>query len=61
MKKTLVLLGALAACLAASPSGTIDGTAASAPDIRIVDLAGLNAALAEHRGEAILLNFWAIW
>jgi len=61
MKKTLVLLGALVACLAAMPSRSIDGASGSAPDVRIVDLAGLDAALARHRGEAILLNFWAIW
>jgi thiol-disulfide isomerase/thioredoxin len=32
-----------------------------APDIRIVDLKGLQAALAEHRGQGVLLDFWAIW
>jgi len=57
MKTTLVLLGALVACLAATPAASIEG----APDVRIVDLAGLDAALARHRGQALLLNFWAIW
>jgi thiol-disulfide isomerase/thioredoxin len=31
------------------------------PDIRVVDLKGLDAALAEHRGQGVLLDFWAIW
>jgi thiol-disulfide isomerase/thioredoxin len=32
-----------------------------APDVRMVDLKGLEAALAEYRGKGVLLNFWAIW
>ncbi len=31
------------------------------PDIRVVDLKGLEAALAAHRGQGVLLDFWAIW
>ncbi len=31
------------------------------PDIRVVDLKGLEAALAEHSGQGVLLDFWAIW
>jgi thiol-disulfide isomerase/thioredoxin len=34
---------------------------AAQPDVRVVDLKGLEAALAAHKGEAVLLNFWAIW
>ncbi len=34
---------------------------AAQPEIRVVDLKGLEAALAAHKGESILLNFWAIW
>ena len=34
---------------------------AAQPEIRVVDLKGLEAALAAHKGEGILLNFWAIW
>jgi thiol-disulfide isomerase/thioredoxin len=57
MKKLPVFLIAAAlcshlACSSAEPSG---------PDVRIVNLAGLEAALDEHRGKGILLNFWAIW
>jgi thiol-disulfide isomerase/thioredoxin len=40
--------------------GVPQGRAAQ-PEIRVVDLKGLEAALAAHKGEAILLNFWAIW
>jgi len=43
---------ALLACSSTIPAG---------PDIRIVDLEGLEAALDEHSGKGILLNFWAIW
>jgi thiol-disulfide isomerase/thioredoxin len=55
MMKSLVSFLALLVCLAPGPSG------AGAPDIRIVDLARLDAALAEHRGQGVLVNFWAIW
>jgi thiol-disulfide isomerase/thioredoxin len=57
MKKLTILVTTLLICLVLAPTGT---TAAD-PDIRVVDLAGLDAALAKHRGEAVLVNFWAIW
>jgi thiol-disulfide isomerase/thioredoxin len=57
MKRTFAFLAALVVCLTVGPSGAT----ASAPVVRVVDLKGLDAALAEHRGQAILLNFWAIW
>lgn len=31
------------------------------PEIRVVDLKGLEAAIAAHRGKPLLVNFWAIW
>ncbi|HVS09600.1 MAG TPA: TlpA disulfide reductase family protein [Planctomycetota bacterium] len=34
---------------------------AAATSVEIVDLAGLEAALARQRGRGVLLNFWAIW
>jgi thiol-disulfide isomerase/thioredoxin len=34
---------------------------AAQPEIHVVDLKGLEAALAAHKGEGVLLNFWAIW
>ncbi len=33
----------------------------SQPDIRVVDLKGLESAVASYRGKALLVNFWAIW
>jgi thiol-disulfide isomerase/thioredoxin len=36
-------------------------TAASGTDVKIVDLKGLDAEVARHRGKAVLVNFWAIW
>ncbi|MBE3072992.1 MAG: TlpA family protein disulfide reductase, partial [Acidobacteria bacterium] len=57
MKKLTVLVAALVICVLLAPS---PATAAD-PDIRVVDLAGLETALAKHRGEAVLVNFWAIW
>jgi thiol-disulfide isomerase/thioredoxin len=54
MKKCVVsFLG----CILLSCSGALN----KAPDIRIVDLKGLQSALAEHRGQGVLLDFWAIW
>lgn len=58
MKKIVFLfLQVTLACALLSCSGGGPGE----PDIRIVDLKGLEAALAEHRSEGVLLNFWAIW
>jgi thiol-disulfide isomerase/thioredoxin len=57
MKKRVVLLLVLVVCALAGRSAVV----AAPPDIRVVDLKGLNAALAEHHGKAVLLNFWAIW
>ncbi len=37
------------------------GARAAQPEIRVVDLKGLEAAIAAHKGEGILVNFWAIW
>ncbi len=34
---------------------------AAQPDIRNVDLKGLEAAIARERGKAVVVNFWAIW
>lgn len=39
----------------------VPGPRAAQPEIRVVDLKGLEAAMAAHKGEGILLNFWAIW
>jgi len=56
MKLSSLLLSALLSpALAANPQP------AAVPTIQVVDLKGLEAALAKHRGKAVLVNFWAIW
>src|SRR5512143_1998897 len=57
MKRTIAFLAALLVCLATAPFRVTAG----APDVRVVDLKGLDTALAGHRGQAVLLNFWATW
>lgn len=52
------LFAALAAC---SPGGERASESRAAPSVEVVDLAGLDAALAARRGQGYLLNFWAIW
>jgi len=56
MKKSwavpLVLVGLMTSCA---------GSGLKEPGIQVVDLKGLDAALASYRGQAVLLNFWAIW
>jgi thiol-disulfide isomerase/thioredoxin len=58
MRKGIVLVVLLAVSLLAGPSPTIG---APPPLIRVVDLKGLDTTLAQYRGKAVLLNFWAIW
>jgi thiol-disulfide isomerase/thioredoxin len=57
MKRSVNFLAAFVACLVLAPSRAT----ASDPDVRIVDLTRLDAALTQHRGQGVLLNFWAIW
>lgn len=55
----LILFGA---CLpACGPSTPPASAGAPAPSIEVVDLAGIDAALARLKGRGVLLNFWAIW
>ncbi len=57
MKKHTAQLILLVGCAVLSSSCA----RSTAPDIRVVDLKGVEAALAEHRGHGVLLDFWAIW
>lgn len=50
-----------AALLCASVLAACSGPAPREPEIRVVDLAGLEKAVAEYRGKGVLLNFWAMW
>ena len=66
MKSSLPLLLALAlfAC-GGDPSGegapTQERGAEAAVSVEIVDMAGLERALAARRGRPLILNFWAMW
>lgn len=51
----------VAALLCACVLAACSGPAIKEPEIRVVDLAGLEKALAEYRGKGVLLNFWAMW
>lgn len=55
--RTLALLAPLLLAACGEPAPPRLSTA----PIAIVDLPGLEAALAERRGEGFLLNFWAMW
>lgn len=57
MKKLLIVAPALAGlifcgCMHRKPP---------TPEIQVVDLKGLEAALDGYRGQGVLLDFWAIW
>jgi thiol-disulfide isomerase/thioredoxin len=57
MKKLVILLQISCAFFLFGCSGA----GLKEPDLRVVDLKNLDAALAECRGKGVLLNFWAIW
>ncbi len=60
----LVLAVAAAGAWGGASAGGRGGASAPGPaevPIEIVDLPGLERALAEQRGSATLLNFWATW
>jgi thiol-disulfide isomerase/thioredoxin len=54
--KKLVLLSLISGVFFAC-----SGRVPDQPDVRVVDLKGLETALGEHRGKGVLLDFWAIW
>lgn len=55
IKRPLALFASITAMMA------IAYAQAPQPPIRIVDLKGLEAAIAAERGKAVVVNFWAIW
>ncbi len=59
MRKRIIVLLSLFVCLFAS--GPAQPSAQVQPEIQVVDLEALDSALARYRGQAVLLNFWAIW
>lgn len=64
MSRTLALsvLVAFAACSrGGEPASAAAGAPGSAAPVEVVDLAGLERALAARKGHGYLLNFWALW
>ena len=56
-----VVVVASAAVLAFRPSGDQPTVTGAAPAFSTVDLTGRAVRLADYRGRAVLLNFWASW
>jgi thiol-disulfide isomerase/thioredoxin len=55
MKRPLALFASITCMMAVAYAQ------APQPPIRVVDLKGLEAAIAAERGKAVVVNFWAIW
>ncbi|BFM17725.1 TlpA disulfide reductase family protein [Maricurvus nonylphenolicus] len=55
--RILIVGSALLACLNATAE-TISG---AAPDFTLKSNGGKNLRLSEHRGEVVMINFWASW
>lgn len=52
----LMMLSVATASLAAMPA-----IGSAAPDFTLKSSAGRNVKLSEHRGEVVMINFWATW
>ena len=64
-RAALVVAGVFAAAVLASlalrPAGDDPAPAGAAPAFETVDLEGRTVRLSDHRGEPVLVNFWASW
>jgi thiol-disulfide isomerase/thioredoxin len=56
-----LLLAALATVVEADPQRFIPWREADTPALALKDLAGRPHALADYRGQVLLVNFWATW
>lgn len=62
--RRLLLTGALLALVlpgAAAANSTTVRAGAEAPDFALRSSAGPNLRLSEHRGQVVMINFWATW
>ncbi len=58
----LSIIAALAVLVAAPASqAAMPAVGASAPDFALKSSSGKNLRLSEHRGEVVMINFWATW
>lgn len=55
------LLGALLSAFALTSLAASDLTGQSAPDFVLKSSTGENLRLSEHRGDVVMINFWATW
>jgi len=56
-----VLLGALLGILTVSSMAASDLAGQTAPDFALKSASGKNLRLSEHRGDVVMINFWATW
>ena len=59
--RRLLLIGALLATSSAIANTTTVNVGADAPDFALRSAAGPNLRLSEHRGQVVMINFWATW
>jgi thiol-disulfide isomerase/thioredoxin len=59
----LLALGLLLAACGGAEGGLPEGISEGklAPDFRLETLAGGEVSLSDHRGDVVLINFWATW